>query len=129
MWDWIRVIEVIAIVVIPFFLWWLQRRYEELKEDKKELVKGINQTINTRALALERKLDTCEITIDNIQNLLKHRSEVAQLKYGILKDKIEDLEGYLHRTNGYQVRHNRNTDRTAFTTMTTNDDEVDTQIF
>lgn len=128
--DWFRIAEAIAIVVIPLYLWWMQRRYEELKEDKKEMLKGINQSINNRALLLERKLDTCEIAVGNINELLKHRSEVAQLKYSILKDKIEDLETYLKNT-GYVVKKNRHSDRTAFTTMSsyTDDDEVDTQIF
>lgn len=114
--------------MIPLVIWWMQRRYEELKEDRKEFLKSINQSINNRALVLERKLDTCEIAIKNIQELLKHRSEVAQLKYAILKDKIEDLERFSNTEHGYTVRKTRNADRSALDTMT-DDSGVNTQIF
>ncbi|WP_066122372.1 hypothetical protein [Geminocystis sp. NIES-3709] len=111
--DWLKPIEIIVIAVVPLYLWWLQRRSEN----------------SNHILLLEKKMDACEVAIDNIEQLLKHRSEVAQLKYSILKDKIEDLEEFSNRKHGYVIRKNRHTDRTAFTTMTTDDDEVDTQIF
>ena len=128
--EWLRITEVIFIVIVPLLVWWLNQKTQEMKEERKELLKNINQTINNRALLLERKLSTCENAISNIHELLKHRREVAQLKYSILKDKIEDLERFASNKHGYSIRHNRNTNQSSFTTMTgNNDDEIETEIF
>lgn len=116
-------------IVVPFLLWWVKLRYEEIKEERKEFVKSIHQIINVRAVALERKLNTCEVAINAINENLKHRSEVAQIKYSVLKDRLEDLEKFAHIQHGFHLRHSRNLDKNDITTMTGGDDDVETQLF
>ena len=69
----------------------------------------------------QRDIESLNFLIKDIHESLKHRSQIAQLKYDILKDKIADLEGYLQKANDYVPRHSSRSVNTS--TPTTYDED------
>jgi hypothetical protein len=124
----IKWVEIAIVTGIPLAIWWMQKRLEEEKEERKELLKEVSHKINNRAILIERKIELCEIALQSINDKLKHRADIAHLKYGILKEKIEDIESYLEKINGYRRKRNHYSEKQTMPTLTSND-EVDTEVF
>lgn len=123
-----NLIEIIGAIIIPFLIWWVQHTIDNEKEERKLLLKEVQQKINNRSFLLEKNIDCCEQSINSINEKLKHRADIASLKYGILKDKIEDLESYLEKVNGYRRKRTGYSERQNMPTLTGNED-VETGLF
>lgn len=120
--------NIVGAIVIPLLLWRLEHNRTVDQEERKELLKDIQQKINNRAVLVERKIELCEMGVNAINEKLKHRADIASLKYNIIKDKIEDLESYLEKVNGYRRKGTKHSDRRTMPTLT-DPDTVDTEIF
>lgn len=112
--QYILIVSVATNAIVPILVWWLTLQQEAIKDRNKEL-SLLRRDVND---ALEK--------IRNIRETLKHRSDIAQLKYGILKDCIDDIQMYLEKINGYKRRHSNASLDSKVTTLT---DVPDTGIF
>lgn len=111
-------------IIIPLLFRQLNKAEERAKENSRFM-----QKLAEKSLTVQREIDHIQDLIKGIYSALEHRSEVAQLKYNILKDKIEDLESYLEKVNGYRRKQTKRTNDAQVKTLYNTDDDVNTGIF
>lgn len=105
----IKWIEIAIVTGIPLAIWWMQKRLEEEKEQRIELLKTVQTKINNRAILLDKRIDLNDLAIANIKEKIDHKEEINVIKFNFVKDKIEDIESYLGKINGYiKKRHFNN---------------------
>ena len=95
---WLEIIIIaLAMVIVPFIVW----LFHQLR---KSLLAHVNLVINEHYTSLESLIDKNRTDIYNLKLRLKHRAEIASIKYNALTDKIEEIELYLEKSNGYRRR-------------------------
>lgn len=96
------VVEVILLIVqillIPIAKYFLEQYKKDIEFNFKECLRDINDDAKKNYYSNKEK-------INFVQNTFKHQLEIEQLKLTDLKNRLNDLEVYLEKTNGFRRRH------------------------
>ena len=87
----------IQILLIPF------ARYI-IRQEKKELEAGISKLIVEYYADLEDLIDQNKDKLEKIESDLKHKAEMSKIKGGILNARIKDIEFFLKKSHGFQIK-------------------------
>lgn len=123
--KWLEIIVIsLATLIIPFFIWLIH-------QVKKSLLFHVNLVISEHYTSLESLIDKNRNDIYNLKLRLKHRAEIASLKYNALTNKIDEIELFLEKSKDYRRRNRLQTlnsndlDRNTMTDKFPNNDDDD----
>lgn len=103
--QWLEIIIIaLAMVIVPFVLWIVHQL-------RQSILNHVNLIVNEYYNGLEDQIKHNRNELAKLKTRLKHRAEIASLKYNALADKIDEVENYLEKTtfdnNNTYRRRNR----------------------
>lgn len=96
--QWLEIIIIaLAMLIVPFVLWLVHQL-------RQSILNHVNLILNEYYTRLEDQIKNNRNEMANLKTRLKHRAEIASLKYNALADKIDEVENYLEKSNNYHRR-------------------------
>lgn len=102
--QWLEIIIIaLAMLIIPFILWIVHQL-------RQSILNHVNLIVNEYYNGLEDQIKDNRNELAKLKTRLKHRAEIASLKYNALADKIDEVENFLEKTtaNNNTNYHRRN---------------------
>lgn len=97
--QWLEIIIVaFATLIIPFFIW-------SVNQFKKSIMTQVDFLFAKQYDIFENQIKYNRTQLYKLKERLKHRAEIAYLKYTAIELTIEEIESYLEKTNGYRRRN------------------------
>ena len=84
-------------LIAPFTMWLL-------KVSKDSVMSQVILILNEHYSSLENLIDHNKERMDKLEVRLKHRAEIASIKYNEILHQLNDVQSYLENTNGYRRR-------------------------
>ena len=95
---WLEIIIIaIGMLVAPFTMW-------ALKGVRESILNQVILILNEHYSSLENLIDHNKDRMDKLETRLKHRAEIASIKYNEILHQLNDVQSYLENTNGYRRR-------------------------
>lgn len=95
---WLEIIIIaFAMLIAPFTMWLL-------KVSKDSVMSQVILILNEHYSSLENLIDHNKERMDKLEVRLKHRAEIASIKYNEILHQLNDVQSYLENTNGYRRR-------------------------
>jgi short subunit fatty acids transporter len=91
------ILFLLQVLIIPFIGY-------ILKEKKEEIIEICSKLILEHYTGLSDLIQHNRRLIDNLEDSMKHKREIAKIKNEIVIARIKDIELYLGRKNGFQAR-------------------------
>lgn len=96
--QWIEIIIIaIAMLIVPFVLWIVHQLRESI-------LSHVNLILNEYYSGLENQIKFNREEVNKMKIRLIHRTEISSIYYNSIVAKIEEIENYLEKSNGYRKR-------------------------
>ena len=116
--QWLEIIVVVfASLIIPFIIW-------GITQFKQSIMAQVGLIITEHYDGLDDQIKYNRIELSKLKEKLKHRAELAYIKYTAIELTIEEIEAYLEKTNGYR-RRNRITHINKCNLLIENEEDCD----
>lgn len=100
---WLELIIIaLAMIIVPFVLWIVHQL-------RQSILSHVNLILTEYYTGLESQIQNNRNELAKLTARLKHRAEIASLKYNALADKIEEIENFLEKMDSFaNTYHKRN---------------------